>query len=42
MQQPQILQQRQEQERQLQGAQTPRRAIEDDIEDDGALRYDWQ
>jgi EF hand len=34
-QQPQILQQRQEQDRQLQGVQTPRRAVHDDIEDDG-------
>jgi hypothetical protein len=36
-QQPQILQQRQEQERQLQGVQTPRRAIEDNPEDDGGM-----
>jgi hypothetical protein len=34
-QQPQILQQQQEQERQLHGAQTPRRAVHDDIEDEG-------
>jgi hypothetical protein len=36
-QQPRILQQRQEQERQLRGIQTPRRTIEDDIEDDGGM-----
>jgi hypothetical protein len=36
-QQPQILQQQQEQERQLQGAQTPRRAVHDDIEDDAGM-----
>jgi hypothetical protein len=37
-QQPQILQQQQqEQGRQLQGAQAPRRPIEDDIEDDGGM-----
>src|SRR5437763_4861353 len=46
-QQPQILQQRQELERQLRGAQTPRRGIEDDVEDDGGMkgwRYgpDWR
>jgi hypothetical protein len=45
--QPQILQQRQELERQLRGAQTPRRGIEDDLEDDGGMkgwRYgpDWR
>jgi EF hand len=45
-QQPQILQ-RQELERQLQGAQTPRRGIEDELEDDGGMmrrRYgpDWR
>jgi opacity protein-like surface antigen len=34
-QQPQILQQQQTQERQLQGAQTPRRSIEDDFEEAG-------
>ena len=34
-QQPQIQQQQSEQERQLQSAQTPRRAVQDDIEDDG-------
>jgi hypothetical protein len=34
-QQPQILQQRQE--RQLGGAQTPRRGIEDDLEEDGGM-----
>jgi hypothetical protein len=32
---PQIQQQQSEQERQLQSAQTPRRAVQDDIEDDG-------
>src|SRR5262245_22798202 len=36
-QQPQILQQQQEQGHQLQGAQTPRRAVHDDIEDDGGM-----
>jgi EF hand domain-containing protein len=36
-QQPQILQQQQEQEHQLQGVQTPRRAVHDDIEDDGGM-----
>jgi EF hand len=35
--QPQILQQQQEQGHQLQGAQTPRRAVHDDIEDDGGM-----
>src|SRR5207248_2104566 len=45
-QQLQILQQRQEREHQLQGAQTPRRGIEDELEDDGGMmrrRYgpDW-
>src|SRR5256885_17069990 len=42
-QQPQILQQRQE--RQLRGAQTPRRGIEDDLEEDGGMagwRYGWR
>ena len=46
-QQPQILQQRQELERQLRDAQTPRRGIEDDLEDNGGMkgwRYgpDWR
>ena len=36
-QQLQILQQQQEQGHQLQGAQTPRRAVHDDIEDDGGM-----
>ena len=36
-QQPQIQQQQSEQERQPQGAQTPRRAVHDDIEDDGGM-----
>jgi len=45
--QPQILQQRQELERQLPDAQTPRRGIEDDLEDNGGMkgwRYgpDWR
>jgi hypothetical protein len=35
--QSQILQQQSEQERPLQGAQTPRRAVHDDIEDDGGM-----
>src|SRR5256714_3458379 len=46
-QQPKILQQRQELERQLRDAQTPRRGIEDDLEDNGGMkgwRYgpDWR
>jgi hypothetical protein len=40
-QQPQILQQQQTQERQLQGAQTPRRSIEDDFEDDGGMGWGY-
>jgi hypothetical protein len=36
-QQPQVLPQQQEQERLLQGVQTPRRAVHDDIEDDGGM-----
>ena len=37
-QQPKILQQRQELERQLRDAQTPRRGIEDDLEDNGGMK----
>jgi hypothetical protein len=40
-QQPQILQQQQTQERQLQGAQNPRRSIEDDPEDDGGMGWGY-
>src|SRR5262245_27042408 len=36
-QQPQIQQQQSERERQLQSTQTPRRAVQDDIEDDGGM-----